>query len=93
MRDNARTITVLGLVVGAIGIGVLRAAGIDFPVAIPPVIVILLAGALAEVSFTLLFAVDAAGTLLTALLILWKMRRRAWSFTPTMRCCVSAECR
>ncbi|GAA3286005.1 MFS transporter [Dactylosporangium vinaceum] len=33
-----------------------------------------LAGALAEVSFTLLFAVDAAGTLLTALLILGKVR-------------------
>jgi MFS family permease len=33
-----------------------------------------LAGALAEVSFTLLFSVDAAGTLLTALLILWKVR-------------------
>ncbi|WP_433214059.1 MDR family MFS transporter [Dactylosporangium sp. CS-047395] len=32
-----------------------------------------LAGALAEVSFTLLFSVDAAGTLLTALLILWKV--------------------
>ncbi|RQW85636.1 hypothetical protein [Micromonospora globispora] len=46
MRDNARTITVLGLVVGAIGIGVLWAAGVEFPVAIPPGIVILLAGAL-----------------------------------------------
>jgi MFS family permease len=34
----------------------------------------LLAGALAEVSFTLLFAVDAGGTLVTALLILWKVR-------------------
>ncbi|MFG2037639.1 MDR family MFS transporter [Dactylosporangium sp. NPDC048998] len=33
-----------------------------------------LAGALAEVSFTLLFAVDASGTLVTALLILWKVR-------------------
>ncbi|MGI5246996.1 MDR family MFS transporter [Dactylosporangium sp. CA-139066] len=32
-----------------------------------------LAGALAEVSFTLLFTVDAAGTLVTALLILWKV--------------------
>ncbi|WP_433082942.1 MDR family MFS transporter [Dactylosporangium sp. CA-052675] len=32
-----------------------------------------LAGALAEVSFTLLFAVDAAGTLVTALLLLWKV--------------------
>nr|WP_190255842.1 MFS transporter [Dactylosporangium sucinum] len=34
----------------------------------------LVAGALAEVSFTLLFSVDAAGTLITALLILWKVR-------------------
>ncbi|WVK89453.1 MFS transporter [Dactylosporangium sp. AC04546] len=34
----------------------------------------LIAGALAEVSFTLLFSVDAAGTLITALLILWKVR-------------------
>ncbi|WP_432985088.1 MFS transporter [Dactylosporangium sp. CA-233914] len=32
-----------------------------------------LAGALAEVSFALLFAVDASGTLVTALLILWKV--------------------
>jgi MFS family permease len=33
----------------------------------------LIAGVLAEVSFTLLFTVDAAGTLVTALLILWKV--------------------
>ncbi|MER7002115.1 MFS transporter [Dactylosporangium sp. NPDC000555] len=33
-----------------------------------------LAGALAEVSFTLLFAVDATATLATSLLILWKVR-------------------
>ncbi|MFF5234107.1 MFS transporter [Dactylosporangium sp. NPDC000521] len=32
-----------------------------------------LAGALAEVSFPLLFAVDAAGTLVTAVLLLWKV--------------------
>lgn len=32
------------------------------------------AGALAEVSFPLLFTVDASGTLVTALLILWKVR-------------------
>ncbi|MET7421342.1 MFS transporter [Dactylosporangium sp. NPDC005555] len=34
----------------------------------------LIAGALAEVSFTLLFTVDAAGTLVTALLLVWKVR-------------------
>ena len=34
----------------------------------------LIAGLLAEVSFTLLFAVDAAGTMLTAVLLLWKVR-------------------
>jgi MFS family permease len=33
----------------------------------------LLAGLLAEVSYTLLFTVDAAGTLLTAVLLLWKV--------------------
>nr|WP_203852148.1 MFS transporter [Dactylosporangium siamense] len=34
----------------------------------------LIAGLLAEVSFALLFAVDAAGTLVTAVLLLWKVR-------------------
>jgi MFS family permease len=34
----------------------------------------LLAGALARVSFGLLFALDASGTLVTALLLLWKVR-------------------
>ncbi|MEV4517337.1 MFS transporter [Dactylosporangium sp. NPDC049525] len=34
----------------------------------------LLAGLLAEVSFTLLFAIDAAATLVTAVLLLWKVR-------------------
>ena len=46
MDLDARTITIAGLVVGAAGIGVLWAAGVDFPVAVPPGIVILLAGAL-----------------------------------------------
>jgi len=41
-----RLATIVGLVVGALGIAVLWAAGVDFPVAIPPGIVILLAGAL-----------------------------------------------
>jgi hypothetical protein len=40
-----RMATVAGLVVGAAGIGLLWAGGVEFPVAIPPGIVILLAGA------------------------------------------------
>jgi len=42
---RSRGATVLGLVIGAAGIGVLWAAGIEFPVAIPPGLVILLVGA------------------------------------------------
>lgn len=45
-RQPWRAATVLGLLVGAAGIAVLWAAGVEFPVAIPPGIVILLAGAL-----------------------------------------------
>jgi hypothetical protein len=37
---------VTGLVVGAAGIAILWAAGVDFPVAVPPGLVILLSGAL-----------------------------------------------
>jgi hypothetical protein len=40
-----RAATVAGLVVGAAGIAVLWAGGVKFPVAVPPGIVILLAGA------------------------------------------------
>jgi hypothetical protein len=43
---GARTATVGGLVVGAIGIAILWAAGVPFPFAIPPGIIILVAGAL-----------------------------------------------
>ena len=39
-------LTVAGLVVGAAGIAVLWASGVEFPVAIPPGLVILLVGAL-----------------------------------------------
>ena len=46
MERNAKWITVAGLVLGAGGIGVLWASGVEFPVAVPPGIVILLAGAL-----------------------------------------------
>jgi hypothetical protein len=42
----ARILTLAGLVVGAAGIGILWAAGVDFPIYPPPGIVILLAGAL-----------------------------------------------
>lgn len=41
-----RAVTVAGLVVGAAGIAVLWASGVEFPFAIPPGLVILLAGAL-----------------------------------------------
>jgi hypothetical protein len=46
MNAKARAYTIGGLVVGAVGIGVLWAAGVEFPIAIPPGIVILVAGAL-----------------------------------------------
>ena len=44
--SGERAVTVAGLVVGAAGIAVLWAAGVEFPVAIPPGLVILLVGAL-----------------------------------------------
>ena len=44
--SGERAVTVAGLVVGATGIAVLWAAGVEFPVAIPPGLVILLVGAL-----------------------------------------------
>jgi hypothetical protein len=40
-----RAATVAGLVVGALGIGVLWASGVKFPIGIPPGIVVLLVGA------------------------------------------------
>ncbi|MEW1586630.1 hypothetical protein AB0283_14435 [Micromonospora vinacea] len=46
MTVTARTYTVAGLVVGAAGIAVLWAAGVEFPVAVPPGMIILLTGAL-----------------------------------------------
>jgi MFS family permease len=42
----------------------------------------LIAGLLAEVSFTLLFAVDAAGTLVTAVLLLWKVHETKPAASP-----------
>ncbi|MEU4216260.1 hypothetical protein [Actinoplanes sp. NPDC026623] len=44
-RQRLRVATVAGLLVGAAGIGMLWAGGVEFPVAIPPGIVILLVGA------------------------------------------------
>jgi hypothetical protein len=44
--SGGRVVTVGGLVVGAAGIAVLWASGVEFPVAIPPGLVILLVGAL-----------------------------------------------
>jgi hypothetical protein len=43
---NEHALTVAGLVLGAAGIAVLWASGVEFPVAIPPGLVILLVGAL-----------------------------------------------
>lgn len=43
--SGARVATVLGLVVGAVGIAILWASGVEFPFAIPPGLVILLTGA------------------------------------------------
>ncbi|GAA0516568.1 hypothetical protein Ade02nite_25290 [Paractinoplanes deccanensis] len=42
---NLKMMTVAGQVVGAAGIGLLWAGGVEFPVAVPPGIVILLVGA------------------------------------------------
>jgi hypothetical protein len=44
--SGPRAVTVLGLVVGALGVAILWASGVEFPVYPPPGIVILLAGAL-----------------------------------------------
>lgn len=44
--SHAIQATVAGQVIGAVGIAILWGAGVDFPVAIPPGMVILLAGAL-----------------------------------------------
>jgi hypothetical protein len=44
--SGERALTVGGLVAGSAGIAILWASGVEFPVAIPPGLVILLAGAL-----------------------------------------------
>ena len=45
-QRSLRAVTVVGLVVGALGIAILWASGVEFPIYPPPGIVILLAGAL-----------------------------------------------
>lgn len=44
--SRPRTATIVGLVVGALGIAILWASGVDFPINPPPGIIILLAGTL-----------------------------------------------
>jgi hypothetical protein len=58
-----RTVLVIGLLVGALGIAILWAAGVDFPVAVPPGLVILLVGAGVVLGFRSRWA-DAVGGLL-----------------------------
>jgi hypothetical protein len=42
---RSRAVLLAGLVLGAVGIAILWAAGVEFPVAVPPGLVILLGGA------------------------------------------------
>jgi hypothetical protein len=44
--SGARTATVVGLVIGALGIAILWASGVEFPIYPPPGIIILLGGAI-----------------------------------------------
>ena len=57
---NARAVLVGGLLVGALGIAILWAAGVDFPVAVPPGLVILVVGAAVVLGFRTTWA-DAVG--------------------------------
>jgi hypothetical protein len=45
LLTRSRAVTVLGLLVGALGIAILWASGVEFPIYPPPGIVIVLAGA------------------------------------------------
>lgn len=58
-----RTVLVGGLLVGAIGIAMLWAAGVDFPVAVPPGLVILVVGAAVVAGFRARWA-DGVGGLM-----------------------------
>ena len=55
-----RTVLVSGLLVGAWGIAILWAAGVDFPIAVPPGLVILVVGAAVVLGFQSRWA-DAVG--------------------------------
>jgi hypothetical protein len=44
--SGARTATLVGLVIGAVGIAILWASGVEFPIYPPPGIIILLGGAI-----------------------------------------------
>jgi len=57
---NARAVLAGGLLVGALGIAILWAAGVDFPVAVPPGLVILGIGAAVVLGFRTAWA-DAIG--------------------------------
>ena len=46
LLSGPRAVTIVGLVVGALGIAMLWASGVEFPIYPPPGIVILLVGAL-----------------------------------------------
>ena len=60
---RSRTVLVAGLLVGAVGIAILWAAGVRFPVAVPPGMVILLVGAAVVAGFRKRWA-DAVGAVL-----------------------------
>ena len=58
-----RACLVGGLLVGALGIAILWAAGVDFPVAVPPGLVILAAGAAVVLGFRTRWADGVGGVL------------------------------
>jgi hypothetical protein len=60
---QARTVLVGGLLVGALGIAILWAAGVDFPVAVPPGLVILVVGAAVVAGFRTRWADGVGGFL------------------------------
>jgi hypothetical protein len=78
MNVTSRAVTVGGLVVGAAGIAVLWAAGVEFPVVVPPGIVILLAGAF-FVGLVRWRWAPAAGVVLGLFVVV------GWAISPTGR--------
>jgi hypothetical protein len=75
---RARMITIVGLLIGAGGIAILWAAGIEFPVAVPPGIVILVVGAV-FVALTPWRWAPAVGAFLGLFVIV------GWAISPTGR--------